>query len=94
MLLSEAEDNNWGRVHGERSRCLAQSKTPCTWRSSLDGTWEISAPSGVASLERAAKVNTAKLPRTVLRSRTTSYYRRSRRTMALLGRRSLWREGR
>ena len=94
MLLSEAEDNNCGRRQGGRSWCLAQSKTLCTWRSSLDGTWEISALSGVASRERAAKVNTAKLPRTVLRSRTTSYYRRSKRTMAPAGLRSLWREGR
>lgn len=94
MLLSGAEDNKRTRADGERVRCLTQSETPCTWRSFLHGTWEISAPSGVASLERVSKGETVTVPRTVLRSRTTSYYRRSGRTTVPRGQRSLWREGR
>ena len=42
MLLSEAEDNNRIGAIGEPVRYLAQSKTLCTWRRSLTGTWEIS----------------------------------------------------
>lgn len=94
MLLSEAEDKNHDRAKGERSWCPAQSETPCTWRSFLYGTWEISSPSDVASSERAPKSEIVPVSRTVLRSRTTSYYRGSRRTTAVRGPRSLWREGR
>src|SRR5215468_5678024 len=36
------------RVNGLRTRSLALSKTPCTWRSPLYGTWEISPVSGEA----------------------------------------------
>ncbi len=42
MFLSEAEDNNRANAIGEFVWYLAQSKTLCTWRSSLTGTWEIS----------------------------------------------------
>lgn len=42
MFLSEAEDNNHANAIGKFVRYLAQSKTLCTWRRSLTGTWEIS----------------------------------------------------
>ena len=56
MFLSEAEDNNGANAIGEFVRYLAQSKTLCTWRRSLTGTWEISilpAQSGRLSKARA-----------------------------------------
>ena len=42
MLLSEAEDNRAVGAIGKPTIHPAQSETPCTWRSSLYGTWEIS----------------------------------------------------
>ena len=42
MLLSEAEDNRITGAIGKPAIHLAQSETPCTWRSSLYGTWEVS----------------------------------------------------
>ncbi len=94
MQLSDAEDNRVGNAHGEFPGRLVQSKTPRTRRRSLYGTWETSATPGVASLGRARKGNAAIVPCTVLRSRTTSYYRGSSRTTATHRWRSEWREGR
>src|SRR5215831_15892760 len=34
------------RANGLRTRSLAQSETPCTWRRPFVGTWEISSVSG------------------------------------------------
>ena len=46
-LLSETEDNKVPGANGEPGACLAGSKTLCTWRSPVYGTWEISVcPSG------------------------------------------------
>ena len=42
MFLSETEDNNRTNAIGEFVWYLAQSKTLCTWRRSLTGTWEVS----------------------------------------------------
>jgi len=42
MFLSDAEDNRVDGAIGKPSIHLAQSETPCTWRSSLYGTWEVS----------------------------------------------------
>ena len=42
MLLSETENNRVVDAIGKSASHLAQSETPCTWRSSLYGTWEIS----------------------------------------------------
>ena len=49
MMLGDAEDN---RRHGgmaSREHHLAQSETPCTWRRTLTGTWEISAVPAVVA---------------------------------------------
>ncbi len=42
MLLSETEDNIEVNNNGKSTSDLAQSKTLCTWKSSLYGTWEVS----------------------------------------------------
>lgn len=43
MLLSETEDHaDASVIFGEFASGLAQSETPCTWRSPLCGTREIS----------------------------------------------------
>jgi hypothetical protein len=42
MLLSETENKRVVGGNGKPTIHLAQSETPCTWRSSLYGTWEVS----------------------------------------------------
>jgi hypothetical protein len=94
MQFMDAEDKRSRCGTGECVLHLAQSKTPSTRRRSSYGTWEASSPPRAASLGRVRKGNTEIVPRTVARSRTTSYYRRSPRTMVGEGRRRGWREGR
>lgn len=42
MFLSDAEDYRIVGATGKPAIHLAQSETPCTWRSSFYGTWEVS----------------------------------------------------
>ena len=93
MQFMDAEDKRSRCGTGECVLHLAQSKTPSTGRRSSYGTWEASSPPRAASLGQVRKGNTEIVPRTVARSRTTSYYRRGPRTM-VGGRRRGWREGR
>jgi len=60
MFLSEAEDNNRANAIGEFVWYLAQSKTLCTWRRSLTGTWEIS-----VSLAQAGRWSKAQAIRSI-----------------------------